>query len=129
MKLSRLSRFVAALITVLSLLFSQLAVAAYVCPGGAPAQVTAMSAMGDMADCPEMGKQASSLCQAHCAVDHQSMDKPATPYVAPFIAAELSIVVRLVDATPPVQAVLLDTPLLTRSTAPPLIIRNCCFRI
>lgn len=129
MKLSRASRFAAALVTLFSLLFTQLAVAAYACPGltPAPAAISASTKMGDMAGCKGMDKNQDALCTAHCEVGHQSLDTPGTPHVQPFIAAELAIV--LVDA--PQQGVpraSSDSNRLTRATAPPLSIRNCCFR-
>lgn len=89
----------------------------------------ASGAMGDMADCPDMVAQPSGLCHAHCDGDHQSLDKPGTPHVQPFVSAELSVVMQLLDVAAPTRSALTKPLLAARSVAPPLIIRNCCFRI
>ncbi len=130
MKLSRPSRFLAALITLLSLLFTQLAVAAYTCPEpDAAAAIMAMAAMhADMPGCRDMDQQQSGLCAAHCDTGHQTLDTPGAPHLQAFIAAELTVVLREGAA----QYAIARMPAasrLTRTTAPPLIIRNCCFRI
>ena len=130
MKLSRPSRFVAALVTLFSLLFTQLAVASYACPTlkTAGASVAATTSGGDMAGCQGLDAAQPSLCKAHCDTDRQSANTPAAPQVAPFVAAALTIV--LPEHMPQVPtAAWSDAPRLTRTTAPPLAIRNCCFRI
>lgn len=129
MKLTRPSRFVAALVAVLCMLFTQLAVAAYACPGAPGMPMAASEAMADMADCPEMEAQRSGLCQAHCDGSHPSLDKPGAPHVQPFVSGELSVVVQLPGIAAPTRAALIQPLLSARSSAPPLIIRNCCFRI
>ena len=127
MTLSRPSRFFAALVTLFCLLFAQLAVAAYACPSLKTMPVAAMSG-ADMPGCQSMKMDRNGLCQAHCEVGQQSLDIPGTPCIAPFVAAELALV--LVDATVATSTpLLLDGDLLARSTAPPLSIQNCCFRI
>jgi hypothetical protein len=134
MKLSRPSRIVAALIVLISMLFMQLAVAGYACPAfkiGQVSESASMSMEGDqaMAGCEGMDKSQPSLCHASDQAGNQSLDKPPMPHVQPFMAAALTLVFRniqIVDNstdTPP------NSVLLTRSTAPPLSIRNCCFRI
>lgn len=139
MKLSRPSRVIAALITVVSILFTQYAVASYTCPGmqmGQASEPVAMQmaagnqSMQGMSGCEEgMDVEQPSLCHAHDQVGTQSLDKPQLPYVQPFIAAALTLVLRNIEiadnsiAKPPVSF------LLTRTTAPPLSLRNCCFRI
>jgi hypothetical protein len=125
MKLSRPSRFIAALLTIFSLLFTQLAVAAYACPAS---NAAAMSAMGDMAGCQAMDMDQQGLCAAHCDPGHQSLDTPGAPHVQPFVAAALAVVLISAHAQQPAAA-LPDAYRLTRTTAPPLSIRNCCFRI
>ena len=61
-----------------SLLFMQLAVAAYVCPLRAP---DAAAGMADMPDCPGMSahqldSQQAQLCKAHCGHDGQPLQLP-----------------------------------------------------
>ncbi len=128
MKLSRPSRFVAALVTLFSLLFTQLAVAAYACPaqGSAPMAMSAAMGNGDMAGCQGMDQHA--LCAAHCDPGHQSLDTPGSPHVQPFVPAALAVVLAAGATLQPVMA-RRDPYRLTRTTAPPLAIRNCCFRI
>src|SRR5437899_6236970 len=101
MKLSRPSRFVAALIALVSMLFMQLAVAGYACPGLETGQVSesvAMSAdagsqsMQSMPGCAGMDAAQPGLCHAHAQVGNQSLDKAELPHVQPFVAAALTLV-------------------------------------
>lgn len=121
MKLSRPLRSIAALVALCSLLFMQLAVAAYACPVLTVAAATS--------DCARMDMEQPALCHAHAQPGHQSLDKPDIPQVSPFVAADLTVT--LLPATTvasPLQELPTDL-LLTRATAPPLAIRHCCFRI
>jgi hypothetical protein len=128
MRLTRPSRFLAALVTLFCLLFTQLAVAAYACPGAGAMTVAASS--GSMPDCtdPDMEMPQPVLCAAHCEAGHQSLDTPGAPHVQPFVAAALAVVLSG-DSRRYALAAAPHTDSLTRSTAPPLTIRNCCFRI
>lgn len=129
MTLSRPSRFLAALVTLFCLLFTQLAVAAYACPGAGA--MTAAASGASMPDCTDMEmpqSPQSMLCAAHCEAGHQSLDTPGAPHVQPFVAGALAVVLSGDSGRyAPVTAPQADS--LTRSTAPPLTIRNCCFRI
>lgn len=136
MQQSRRHRFIATLLALISVLFTQLAVAAYVCPsmqiGQAMKAIAASGAKVDhhaMAECEGMDSEQPVLCQDHGQVSHQSLDKLALPDVAPFIATTQVPAVGFADPFDPAvpsQGVSLS---LTRTTAPPLSIRNCCFRI
>ncbi len=133
MKLSRPSRFIAACIALLSMLFMQLAVAGYACPGLkidlVSKSVTMSADAGSMPGCAGMDTEQPSLCHALDQTVSQSLDRPELPQVQPFIAVALPLAF---DARPPAYspiAALPDSFLLTRITAPPLSIRNCCFRI
>src|SRR4051812_30954052 len=128
MKLSRSSRFVAALVTIVSLLFTQLAVASHACPAAGTVPMSASMAHGDMAGCQDMGADQPGLCKAHCEAGHQSPDTPAAPVVQPFVAAQLALILPA-SAVVPALVPSLDAPLLAHTTAPPLAIRNCCFRV
>jgi hypothetical protein len=117
----RATRLAAAVIAVFSLLFTQLALASYVCPGS----VT----MADMSHCAGMDKAQPGLCHASGHAAHQSLDKPDLPQIPPFhaVGPVLTIIVPdLAAHTPPA---LPAAPLLARAAAPPLAIRHCCFRI
>lgn len=139
MKLARSPRLVAALIALISLLFMQLAVASYACPGMATAlRGHAMAAgsdsgMHDMHHMPGcaggIDKQQPGLCHAHGHASQQSLDKPEPPPVQPFVAVALTQVLSPIDATYHPSRPAQDALFLTRATAPPLAIRHCCFRI
>lgn len=137
MKFFRSSRLITACILLVSMLFMQLAVAGYACPNlnigpAEPVSISmSMSADDDMAmsGCSGADTAQPSLCQANDQAGNQSLDKPPLPLVQPFMAVALTLVF------PNVELAVSDTgaepvsPLLLRTTAPPLSIRNCCFRI
>jgi hypothetical protein len=121
-----------ALVALFGLLFMQLAVAAYACPKLAPVQQ--QSAMLDqsgqpMQDCPELDKQNPTLCQADSHHSPQSTDTSNPASVQPLAAAGLIVHVitpdELVPAGFTIPAAFLHAP----GTAPPIAIRNCCFRL
>ena len=118
----------------ISVLFTQLAVAAYACPGllsssGSAAMLSTSDATPDpMPDCGQPDTKRPMLCHAHCQEGQQSVDKTQLPTIAPLIAVgfvlvllSVPVVGRPLDLSPPSH--------LERATAPPLSIRNCCFRI
>jgi hypothetical protein len=135
MKLTRPSRVVAALIALFSVLFMQFAVAAYACPGhqaGEMNEPVAMSIDSDiqtMATCQGMDLEQPSLCHAHDQAGNQSLNKPELPQVQSFVAAGLALTLISIDVTYRPLAKQSEDLRLTRSTAPPLPIQNCCFRI
>ena len=126
------SRFITVLFALFSLLFMQLAVAGYVCPGIGPkvAEAVAMTEAG--MPCAEsmamnMDDEQPNLCQAHCQADSQSSDT----YQLPLLVAvdTLPSAPTLQVVMPLLYAMSLLPPHLRRTTAPPLAIRNCCFRL
>jgi hypothetical protein len=135
MKITRHSRFFAALVALFSILFMQLAVAAYACPGESPrgghmsAQVTSDTGGMDMVGCAGMDKDQPSLCHAYDQKDSQSHEKPSTPPAAPF--APVLLLGSFIPLEPDYSSLadFAASPFLARLTAPPLSIRNCCFRI
>jgi hypothetical protein len=132
MKMTRFSRLLAAGIALFSLLFMQLAVAAYVCPAsgtGSPA-ASVMAIDQSMPGCQGMqaNQPAPALCAAHCDHAPQSADTPSMPAIAPFVQAALCVVLPAHAGARPV-ASLPDGFPPAATGAPPLIIRNCCFRI
>ena len=133
-RLSRPSRLVAAAITLFSLLFMQLAVAAYACPAlglGHDSEVARISTSvpSDEMPCHEMDPVQPSLCDAYHQADSQSLDKPTVPPLAPFLAVGFGLPLLPLDVGYRPDARFGDPPYLTRTTAPPLAIRHCCFRI
>lgn len=131
MRLSRPSRFFAALIAVVSVLFSQLAIAAYACPGLPTDQVMAMAADADhvMPDCEQMDSAQPALCHAHMQAGDQTLDKPPSPNVPPTVAVLLMPAMSDLHLAAPLVVFYADAAGLRRSSDPPLSIRNCCFRI
>lgn len=131
MKLSRPSRFFAVLLAVVSVLFSQLAMAAYACPGLSTGQAMVMAAEPDhvMPDCEQMDSAQPALCHAHVQAGDQTLDKPPSPNVSPTVAVLLIPAMNELHlAFSPVVSCT-DVAALRRSSDPPLSIRNCCFRI
>lgn len=136
MKFSRPSRLLAAFIVLISMLFMQFAVAGYTCPnfnvaplGDSMSMPMPMDGDQAMAGCVGSDKLQPNLCHAQDQSSNQSLDKPATPHVSPFLASALTVVFRNIELTSPSAVQQPNSLLLTRSTAPPLSIRNCCFRI
>lgn len=132
MKLTRSSRVLAACLTLFCLLFTQLALAAYVCPNQTTAPRPVEAKPAPMADCQEMGSvpdtEQPGLCKAHCASEKQSPDTTGAPQVQAFVPAGLVLV--MVDAASRHAPALHSGAVsLTRTTAPPVAIRHCCFRI
>ncbi|HUG25380.1 hypothetical protein [Piscinibacter sp.] len=119
MRLPRKHRVLTALIALVGMLFMQLAVAAYACPGSSEsAPPTAM------ADCDEADSAAPALCHAHCQDGQTSLDKPEVR-----TAAAVMFFMALVEpVSAGTQARFEPASLLRRSTAPPISIRHCCLR-
>ena len=133
MKPSHTTRLVAAVIAVISLLFTQLALASYVCPGmtmpDRMEMAMADNSAHDMAGCTGMDIQQPGLCHAHDHTGQQSLDKPDVPQVPPFAAMGLVLIVQTIDLSVPPATAGSETISLAHATAPPLAIRHCCFRI
>ena len=135
MKLSRPSRIAAALVALICVLFTQLAVAAYACPGMEIAramQTAAMSADMDhglMQDCEGMDMEQQSLCHEHAQTGKQSLDKPPLPNLSPSLAIVLVPAVGDIHLAYRPDTDHAEASWLMRTSAPPLSIRNCCFRI
>ncbi len=132
---SRRHRFATVLFALVSLLFMKLAVAGYSCPGSAD-RAAKLAVMADMMQagmpCAEsvaldMDDEQPGLCHAHCQADQQSADKYQLPELASL--ADLPIDFPLPRVIPAPLGAPLQAPLLRRTTAPPLAVRNCCFRI
>ena len=120
----RTSRLLVALCAIASLLFTQLAVAAYACPGApAAASVSAIHSDCNATDLPDPG-----LCRAHCLQQAQSIEKPVALSFPSAPATGLHAPYLPVTSEPFVQATGQES-LLVRATAPPLAIRHCCLRI
>ncbi len=129
---NRRHRLITVLFVLVNLLFMQLAVASYACPGAASkvVEVTSMAEAGT--PCAEstrlsMDDAQPNLCQAHCQTGQQTADKFELP-------SPVAISLWPADFTLPFTAAVfsgapLQAPHLNRATAPPVTIKNCCFRI
>lgn len=126
---NRRNRLITALFALVSLLFMQLAVASYACPAVA-SKVAAMAEAG--MPCAEsmklnMDDTQPNLCQAHCQTGQQTADKYELP--APVAIGALPVDFTLPVTVPAFLGAPLQAPHLKRTTAPPLAIRHCCFRL
>ncbi|MEC4722856.1 MULTISPECIES: hypothetical protein [Noviherbaspirillum] len=136
MRKSRPSRIVAALVALFSVLFMQFAVAAYACPTlhlGQANDTMDMSAdvngMATMSGCAGVDIEKPNLCQADSHKGKLSLDKPELPNVPSFAPAQLLAIVIPVHLSIPSAPSTSPAGILARTTAPPLSIRHCCFRI
>lgn len=130
MRLSRHSRLVTALVALVTVLFMQLAVAAYACPGLQPQEVADTSAMQGMPGCEDaVDAVQPGLCHAHTQAGNQSLDKPPMPDVAPSAAIVLVPMINDIDIALRPISTHAEAPWLMRGSTPPLSVRNCCFRI
>jgi hypothetical protein len=136
MKLPRPIRFAAAIVALISVLFTQLAVAAYACPDpqGTPADAIVSTTVMDaeqqvMPGCAELDMEQPVLCHTHVQAGDQSLDKPQVPNVSPAVA--ILLVPAMQDPYVAYRPVAADTDAvsLTRVSDPPLSIQHCCFRI
>lgn len=129
---NRRSRLITALLALVSLLFMQLAVASYACPGTGSkvAEVAAMAEAGmhcaeSMTLNPDDAQP--NLCHAHCQPGEQSADKYQLP--APVAISALPADFTLPVTVPVFSGAPLQASHLKHTTAPPVAIRNCCFRL
>ena len=109
-----------------TLLFAQLAVAAFACPGVERAAPVAQQQA--MAGCEGMGSAPTPLCASHCADGVQSFEKPVTTVVAP-AALVGTIDWPLLAPALHVRTGSRPLPRAALAAGPPLSIRNCCLRI
>ena len=130
MKLSSTSRFVAACLTLFSLLFMQLAVAAYACPAMPQNAIASLSGVSANPLCHQVDQDQPTLCRVHASdtANKSSLDKPDVPDVPAFIPVQMA-------QTIAIQHIAMATrnwPVRSRtlpSHAPPATILHCCFQI
>ena len=130
---NRRTRLITVLFALVSLLFMQLAVASYACPGAQSSRVAEVAALAEAGmPCAEtmslrMDDEQPHLCQAHCQASQQTADKYELPAMASAALADIAytpfIAPHLLEGAPA------QAPLLKRTTAPPLAVQHCCFRI
>ena len=142
--LSRRTRRFTALLALVSLLFMQMAVAGYVCPGSTGAGSKSYEAVKlSMAGMPCADMMATNpddsqlqqpnqpnqpnLCRAHCQSGQQSADKYEMPSPVHFTALPANFTLPLIDSV--FSGASLQAPALKRTTAPPLAVLHCCLRL
>ena len=125
----RRQRFVIVLFALCALLLSQVALAAYACPGVAK---TAAVAMTSGLPCSEpmsaaIDAEQPGLCHAHCQAERQSAESYQVPVLATLteLGAVPTVAALAVERQEPAP----QPPLLRPEAAPPLAIRYCCFRL
>ena len=125
------SRPFAAVLAIVAVLFAQLAVSAYACPGMG-GMIQAALAADDTPPCHRnpVPEEPTPLCQAHCQQGDQSLDKRGSSLPAASLVA-LPVSWRPLPASAPIAA---EAPgaqvsLLERPTGPPLAVRHCRLRI
>lgn len=129
---TRRTRLITAIFALISLLFMQMAVAGYACPG-AESKIAAISSMAEAGmPCAQsmtmnMDEEQPNLCKAHCQAGQQVSDKYELPAPGSIAALPpdflLPVVISVLQGTP------MQAPHLMRTTAPPVAIRHCCFRL
>lgn len=131
MSYPRRIRLVSAIVALLSLLFMQLAVAAYVCPNLTPARSTPMldSSGQPMANCPEADKQSPTLCYADTHKQTPSLEKSDAPSVVPFVPTGFALPLLWPEDSSSMSNRPLPVFLHASGTSPPIAIRHCCFRL
>lgn len=125
MKLGKAHCILAPIVALFSMLFAQLAVAAYACPGltmSAVAKPAAMAGMS-MSDCAQLVQEKADLCRIRPTFSQRSAAKPSS--------ADRAVppgTVRIFLRPAPMPGVAAPTaPGLYRVTSPPLAIRYCRF--
>lgn len=134
MKLSRNNNILTALLALLSMLFMQAAVASYTCPGlqseGAPdGWVAGRAPASRMPGCDQPDAASPGLCHAHCLDGKSSLDKAEVPTVTPAAVIVSTILLPLQPPLALPQPAAAQASFLQRTTAPPIAIRHCCFRL
>lgn len=127
------SRYLAALFALVSVLFMQFAVAWYECPGENIAVVSQAHATSSDSrvglGCDGIDAAQPGLCHAHAQVGNQSLDKSGFPHVLAFAGVASVAALHEVEYVSMPAFSRQDAGFLTRTTAPAIAIRNCCFRI
>jgi hypothetical protein len=126
----RRHRVLTVLFALISLLFMQLAVAGYACP--VESRVSEVAAMAEAGmpcagDMTTVDVDEPGLCHAHCQSAQQAADKVQVSTPVGVMATGFTYTIEPIRASMPAKPA--HAPLLSRSTAPPIAVLNCCFRI
>ena len=131
MRQTRRHRVLTVLIALFGMLFMQLAVASYACPGlQVGIEQTAAPDDGQaMPDCAATGTPKPALCHAHCQDGSSSLDKAELKTFTPAAVLFAPVLIAFDPVLPSPQPRHAAFSLLQRITAPPISIRHCCWRI
>lgn len=119
-------------LSLLALLFTQTAVAAYACQGALKAvQVAQMTEAG--MPCAQSMSQAmddeqTALCHAHCQSAQKSLDNQQPASAAEPLSLTDALTIEL-PSSPHSKGAFLQVSLLRVAASPPLAISHCCYRI
>ena len=126
--MNRLTRKFVSLISIVAVLFAQLAVSAYACPmqfQGLDDVVANVNATEP--DEGVRGATSPALCKKHCEDGQQNINDSSQALAE--CAFEAAPTIALVTQPATLRDVSATPPSLRNATAPPLSIRHCCFRI
>ncbi|HEX9390981.1 MAG TPA: hypothetical protein VF928_06685 [Usitatibacteraceae bacterium] len=110
-----------------ALIFMQLAQSAYACPMMAQTAIEPAMAAGASSSPDDMDMAQPGLCQNHCEYGQQNVNDASSPWASLIMAPSFVAFLPVIEpvSLPPASFF----PALIRATAPPISIRNCCFRI
>jgi hypothetical protein len=128
----RRHRLYLVLVACAQLLFMQLALAQYVCPGMGALAAAGTSTQADTAhgaDCPDAGNpERAALCMAHCQAAGSSPQAHPVPVFAPLPLNGMPPPWAHA-LQPPFAAALLSSRWTDHAFSPPIGLRHCCLRI
>ena len=131
MKLPITIRGLAALLTMISLLFMQLAIASYVCPLPSSTPTIHSNSVAMQMPCNQSDHMQPGLCHARASDigNKLSLDIPDTPFVDVFLPVTMAqtIDMKVVDTMVGNQRNRADVHV--RATSPPTLLLHCCFLI
>ncbi len=85
--------------------------------------------MTEMPGCDQPDPVQPALCHAHCLDGKTSLDKPEAPTVSPAVVIAFATLIQPQPLLAVAQLGFEQPSFLHRTTAPPISIRHCCFRI
>jgi hypothetical protein len=129
MKISRRLRSLAAFLALVSVLFAQLAIAAYACPGAASMAIAAEAHEMPGCDMSPAADGPSALCQAHCLQADQSTTQPLLAVAGMAMIVESPFAAFAPAARVEAAGARASQPFLERPTEPELALRHCRLRI
>jgi hypothetical protein len=129
MKTSRRQRIRAALLALVSVLFAQLAIAAYACPGAASMAVAAEAHEMPGCDMAPAGDEPGALCQAHCLQGGQAPTQPLLAAAGMVMIVESPFAAFAPAPRAEAAGARAPQPYLDRPTEPELALRHSRLRI